>query len=100
MTTKKKNSRSPAPLLAPVPSTLSVADITAMLHARIVEAAPEIVEKNIEQAEKGSYLHAKFLFELAGLQACLPEHTDEQEESLAQILLRELENAEPPPPQA
>jgi hypothetical protein len=85
---------------APAPSSLSLAEITAHLHARILEAAPEIIRENIEQAKKGSYLHAKFLFELAGLQAGLPEDADEQEESLAQILLRELENAEPPPAQA
>ena len=65
------------------------------LHELVHRAARSIVNANIAQATKGSYLHAKFLFEFAGLQAVLPEPTDAEEESLAQMLLRELENGGP-----
>jgi len=54
-------------------------------------AAPDVVRNLIVKANEGSYLHAKFLFELAGLdlkQDATPP--DEGDESLAGYLLKEL----------
>jgi len=95
MATKKSTLKASAPTSAPMPSTPNLSEVTSQLHEAILIAAPKIVETNIDQAKKGSYLHAKFLFEFAGLQAIPPEAADAEEESLAQMLLRELENGEP-----
>lgn len=54
----------------------------------VEQAAPDIVEALIEQAKQGSYLHAKFLFDFAGLS---PPPIETGEDSLASRLLRVLE---------
>ncbi len=95
MATKKSTPKASAPTSVPIPSTPNLSEVTGQLHAAILIAAPKIVKENIVKAEEGSYLHAKFLFEFAGLQAILPEPTDAEEESLARMLLRELENGGP-----
>ncbi len=83
--------------IVPQPTSPEPAQVRAELHQQILNAAPLIVSKNIEKAQEGSYLHAKFLFEFAGLQAVLPDHAADEEESLAEILLRELESGAPHP---
>lgn len=57
-------------------------------------ALPDIVEALITQAEQGSYQHAKFLFEFAGI-GTLPPVPADGEESLAALLIRELQLEEP-----
>jgi hypothetical protein len=59
--------------------------------AQAVERAlPDIVAALIKQAEQGSYQHAKFLFELAGI-GNLQQPSAPEEESLAALLFRELQ---------
>ncbi len=56
----------------------------------VTRAMPGIVNALIAQAEQGSYQHARFLFEFAGIAGCAPPVAPE-EESLAALLLRELQ---------
>ena len=56
----------------------------------VKRALPGIVGALIEQAEQGSYQHARFLFEFAGI-ANLPPAEAPEEESLAALLFRELQ---------
>ncbi len=61
------------------------------LNRAIRQAAPDVVRNLIVKAGEGSYLHAKFLFELAGLD--LTKNAPGQsggDESLAGLLLKEL----------
>ena len=61
------------------------------LNRAIREAAPDVVKQVIAKAMEGSYLHAKFLFELAGIDLRQSAQEEgESGESLAQYLLREL----------
>jgi hypothetical protein len=64
-------------------------DLERELTRAIRQAAPDVVRNVILKANEGSYLHAKFLFELAGLDLAKsgpgPGH-----ESLAGFLLKEL----------
>lgn len=63
--------------------------------ARLIrESAPGIVKSVVAKAQEGSYLHAKFLFELVGID--LKQGADEagEGESLAAYLLRELKQQE------
>jgi hypothetical protein len=57
-------------------------------------ALPGITRALIEQAEEGSYQHAKFLFEFTGIGG-LPPAAAPEEESLAALLFRELQLEEP-----
>lgn len=59
----------------------------------IRQSAPDIVKKVIAKAQEGSYQHAKFLFDLAGLDLRGGgEDGDENDnESLAAFLRRELQ---------
>jgi hypothetical protein len=57
---------------------------------KITSSTVKIVDAVIEQAEKGNYLHAKFLVEFAGITAT-PEQVRSAEDSLAAILLRGLD---------
>ena len=50
-----------------------------------------IVEALILQARKGSYLHAKFLFDFAGLSHASDEEQAAHQQSLAELLLEKLE---------
>lgn len=58
----------------------------------IRQSAPDIVKKVIAKAQEGSYQHAKFLFELAGIDLArgAEEDGDGENESLAAFLRREL----------
>ena len=61
------------------------------LNRTIRDAAPDVVGKVLDKAREGSYLHAKFLFELAGLDLKRSESDDEEGgESLAAYLMKEL----------
>src|SRR5438105_4536155 len=67
-------------------------DILQSLNHQITSAAPRIVHKILEHAEEhASYLHAKFLFDFAGLHAAPAPVTNSAEHSLAALLLRALE---------
>ena len=65
------------------------AGLRAQLRSRIASAAPEIVVALITKAEAGSWQHAKFLFELAGIAAEVEQRRDEP--SLMQELLERFE---------
>jgi hypothetical protein len=56
----------------------------------IRDAKDEIVHNLIEKAKEGSYLHAKFLFDFAGLSNDAAVEAYEREGSLARILLDQL----------
>lgn len=61
------------------------------LSQAIRRAAPDVVRNLIVKASEGSYLHAKFLFELAGLDLTKGgEEPGAGNESLAGYLLKEL----------
>jgi len=68
-------------------------DLELELAESIRAAAPEVVRKVIDKAKEGSYLHAKFLFDFAGLdlkRGSQDEEDSAANESLAAYLLREL----------
>lgn len=46
-------------------STKAQSEVLHACQEKILKAAPKITDRLIEQAEKGSYQHAKFLFDLA-----------------------------------
>jgi hypothetical protein len=56
----------------------------------IRDAKDEIVHNLIEKAKEGSYLHAKFLFDFAGLSNDAALDAYQREGSLARILLDQL----------
>jgi len=65
----------------------------------VERAALTIVKALIQQAQGGSYLHARFLFEFAGLAPAAAGPAEG--ESLASLLLRQLrEDAQQPPSSA
>ena len=70
-------------------SSLTRDDLLHAMNTSITNAAPAIVEKIIKHAEEhASYLHAKFLFDFAGLNAAPTSNSAEH--SLAALLLRAL----------
>lgn len=80
-------SRKPAAPLSASPVVVSAQDCARGLRGQIVAAVPSIVRALIVKAEAGSYQHARFLFELAGLAAAnAPESA--AEESLEELLAR------------
>jgi hypothetical protein len=92
----KKNPR-PRPSRAaatPKATPATARELGATLGLTIRGAAPDIVSALIEQAKAGNSTPAKFLFEFAGLcSAAAPDPA--AEESLAALLLRELQRYEP-----
>src|SRR5947208_1618926 len=76
-------------------------DILQSLNHEITSAAPRIVHKILEHAEEhASYLHAKFLFDFAGLHAAPAPANNSAEHSLAALLLRALDIPAPLSPAA
>ena len=66
-------------------------ELEQALVQEIRQAAPEVIRRVIAKASDGSYLHAKFLFDLIGLDLTRgAEDEGPGEESLAAYLLREL----------
>lgn len=67
-------------------------------RAKIIEKLPDIISAVIGKANEGSYLHAKFLCEFAGLTADPAQHPPEEDlgPSLADLLLHELELGDQP----
>jgi len=63
----------------------------AIVRLKIVAALPDIIEAVIGKAKEGSYLHAKFLCELAGIQ-CGPEArpAESDEEAVIERTVREM----------
>ena len=64
----------------------------------IREDQDEIVEALLAQAKKGSYLHAKFLFEYGGLTSGSDEERALHEQSLAETLIERLRALHPDSP--
>ena len=57
----------------------------------IREDVDEIIEALLLKAKRGSYLHAKFLFDYAGLGSASDEARAAHEQSLAELLLEKLD---------
>ena len=96
----KKNPRSKSSRAAATPKATpaTARDLGATLGQTIRGAAPDIVSALIEQAKAGNCTPAKFLFDFAGLASAAPEEA--AEESLAAMLLRELERQSSPEAEA
>ena len=78
----------------PQPSTenLSPEQATRQAVAAVFGALGTIVNKMIEQAEGGSHLHSKLLFEFAGISAAsLPPEAGAERPSLARLLMEKLD---------
>jgi hypothetical protein len=69
-------------------------DVDSGLEAELAQtiraAAPRMVAEVIKKALEGSYLHTKFLFDLASIELTKSEADAEEDESLAAFLLKEL----------
>jgi len=60
--------------------------------AAVLGALDEIVKTMIARAQEGSYLHAKLLFDLAGISgASLPPEAGAEEPSLTRMLMEKLD---------
>ncbi len=84
----------PSPALAPdgkQPPPQSPQEACRRAVAAIVSASPKIIQAQIEKASEGSYLHARLLFEFAGLSGALGSPAAEQDHSLARLLLQQLQ---------
>ncbi len=84
----------PSPALAPggkEPPPLTPQEACRRAVAAIVRACPEIIQAQIEKASEGSYLHARLLFDFAGLSGALGSPAAEQDHSLARLLLQQLQ---------
>ncbi len=95
-------SRRSAPHSAPAPPAppLTAEESVRQAADAIIRALPQIVNAVITQASKGSYMHARFLCEFAGLSAAaLSNDGGDGQPSLACLLLERLE-LEPPAPTA
>ncbi len=57
----------------------------------IVAAFPEVITAQILKAKAGSYQHAKFLCEFAGLSGALVSPAAAEDDSLARLLLDKLQ---------
>ncbi|MGI9100926.1 MAG: hypothetical protein ACR2IF_00650 [Terriglobales bacterium] len=68
--------------------------------AAIRDAKNDIVAALIAEAKGGSYQHAKFLFEFAGISDAGPDEDDVTEESLAEFFVKQLRLADPDDPVA
>ena len=89
----KKNPRSKTSRAAATPkeTPATARELGATLGLTIRGAAPDIVNALIEQAKAGNCTPAKFLFEFAGLCSSSAALDPAAEESLAALLLRELQ---------
>lgn len=94
----KKRRHSPRSTRAATPANAASATSPDALSDRarekIFQALPEILDALIDKAKAGSYLHANFLFVFAGLDGMEDEEDAEQGESLAELLLRKLDEGE------
>ena len=66
----------------------------------IVRACPDIVQAQIDKACEGSHLHARLLFDFAGLSGALASPAAAQDDSLARLLLEQLQIGEDTPEDA
>jgi hypothetical protein len=91
-TTTQTAARKAAPE-QPNPGSTGPRQVRSDLVNSVLEEARGIIGKVIEQAKKGNYLPAKYLFEFAGIAEPLPESDVEPaapHPSLAEILLATL----------
>ncbi len=96
---KKNSSKSDLPQAVPhpaaksdtMPSPITPEEACRRAMDAIVCACPEIVEAQIAKAREGSYLHARLLFDFAGLSGALGAPDSAADDSLARVLLRELQ---------
>jgi len=63
----------------------------------VINATPKIIKALIDKAKEGSYLHARMLFELAGVTGI--SEPSERESPLVAILIKELGLTIPPNPE-
>ncbi len=62
----------------------------------IVQACSDIVDAQILKAREGSYLHARLLFDFAGLSGALGAPAAAEDGSLARLLLQQLQIEDAP----
>ena len=98
MAKKDPRPRLPRAAAKPREAPATARELGATLGQTIRGAAPDIVNALIEQAKAGNCTPAKFLFDFAGLASAAPEEA--AEESLAAMLLRELERQSSPEAEA
>ncbi len=91
MAQKNPRSRSSRAAATPKATPATARELGATLGQTIRGAAPDIVNALIEQAKAGNCTPAKFLFDFAGLGSAAAPPDPAHEESLAALLLRELE---------
>lgn len=86
---KPKNGEYHPPAIAPEP--LSPEQATRAAVAAVFKSLGTIVQAMITKASEGSHLHAKLLFEFAGISAASLPAESEAEPSLAQLFLEKLD---------
>lgn len=82
------------------PRPLTKAEVFRQGEQKILQAHPKIVDALIEQARKGSYQHAKFLFDLVDAVPTRPKDDDGEVPgpSLAEIVMERLQLVDPQSP--
>jgi hypothetical protein len=70
-----------------VPPVAGSEESIARAAQRVISSTEEIIEALIEEARKGSYMHAKFLFDFARISVAPAETRSPEEQSLAALLL-------------
>lgn len=75
----------------PCPPHLTPEQATRKAVAAVFSKLGDIIEAMIEKAEGGSHLHAKLLFEFAGISAASLGPEESEQPSLAQVLLQKLD---------
>jgi hypothetical protein len=84
----------PAPIEIASDPVISQGEAIERSRKLIINAAPSITQAVIEQAKEGSYLHARMLFDFAGLTAAqAPEATSIS--PVLELLMQELEKPLP-----
>ena len=89
---KKESAKAPArPVEMAAASDLAQAG--AIARQKVINAMPGVIDAIIGKAMDGSYLHANFLVTFAGLNQSEKETDDDREDSLAELLLKRLDQA-------
>lgn len=87
---QRKNGKARPPEIADAP--LPPEQATRQAVAAVFRELNDIVEVMIGRAKEGSHLHAKLLFDFAGISAAsLPAETGAESHSLAELLLKKLD---------
>jgi hypothetical protein len=90
---KRQKSAAPAPAASCGKSSgeKSAVSVAAEIRRHVFDNAGNVLDAVINKANEGSYQHAKFLFELAGLFPAPAAADEEADDSLAAYVLRRLD---------